>query len=299
MKTIHAVTLALAAASMAACAGGPAETPGRNASPESFESQAARMAERDPIEAFRLLRKGAGLEDAACALKFLSFAERREATLSQREYARLFIEKQLAAGALRGRAAELHHRLALSWNFLDPRSPAKVRENVEALARAGITDEMAASAVLHEMIRTTGARVDLEAARRKGRAARDLVQACDATPADDSAPMVQHGPSRAGVRAAGGPTVVMDVTAWAGGNDKLLQASGVLAFVVNAKSEPVFRGRNLWIRNAGDREVTYSVPAAGVQLRELGPGAEETVALEASEPVTSGIDLTVRYAWRR
>ncbi len=294
MRTMKAAALAWAAAvPMAACAGAPVAEP---RGPEPLEARAAR-AERDPIEAFRLYRKGAERGEGACAARLLLFADRKEATLSQREYARLFVEKVLASGAVpAGRAADLHHRLALSWNFLDPRRPSKVREHVEAMARAGMTDEMADSAVVREMIRTTGAQVDLAAARARGR--REVVRACDATPADAGLRMEQRGvPGPAAVRGPGPGAVELEVTAWGGGNDKLLQASGVLAFVVNGAGEPVFRGRHLWMRNGSDRAVTVSVPSAGVSHRELKPGAEETLALAGD--ATTGVDLSVRYAWRR
>jgi hypothetical protein len=308
MTTIRKTTLLLAAA-LAGCAtrGGGPEPVGAPAAP-SIEARALRMAERDPIEAFRLLRQGAEARDAECALRFLAFAERKESTQSQREYARLFLEKLLAGGPLGSRkagdrTAEAHHRLALSWHFLEPRNSAKVREHVEAMARVGMTDAMADSAIVREMIRSSGAAVDLAAARDRGRrrAAQDLVRACDATPADETGRMTQHAPAAARSDGAGPGTqsLEIEVTAWGGGNDKLLQAAGVLAFVVNGAGEPVFRGRRLWIRNGSPRAVAYAVPAAGAPLRELRPGSEETVELDRTEPETSGIDVVVRYAWKR
>jgi hypothetical protein len=269
---------------MSACA---ASAPSAEARRESYEARGARLAERDPIEAFRLWRRGAAERDAACAARLLAFADRKESTLSQREYARLFVEKLLAGGA--ADAAELHRKLALSWNFMDPRSPSKVREHLLGMARAGLTEEMASSAVLREMARATGAEIRWTAARR------DDVRACDATPADASLRMEQR--VAVAPRGPGASSVEMEVTAWGGGNDKLLQASGVLAFVTNAEGEPVFRGRHLWVRNGNERAVTVSVPGAGISNLEVKPGEETLLALAG--PAISGIDLTVRYAWKR
>lgn len=282
MTNMKLAILAAAAGALAACAGGPAVAP-----------PASRAAERDPIETFRLYRKGAEQRDGACALKLLAFADRKESTCSQREYARLFVERLLAGGGLPSNvAAGLHERLAVSWNFLEPRSPSKVRGHLEAMARAGMTEEMAGSTILREMARATGVEVRWTAARRED------VRACDATPADGGR-MEQRGmpAARPDVRGPGAASLELAATAWGGGNDRLLQASGVLAFVVNESGEPVFRGRHLWVRNGSDRAVTLTVPEAGVSHRELKPGAEEMLALHG--PATSGIDLSVRYAWKR
>ncbi len=254
MKSLAGVALALGTA---ACAGSRGEMmmAGPEARPEPREARAARVAGRDPIEAFRLYRKGAEQGDAACAAKFLAFADRKEGTQSQREYARLFVERLLAEGSLKESKAELHRQLALSWSFNAPRNPGKARRHAEATGKAGLAEELVREAGTKGVSGATGK--------------------------------------------AGGVSVMAEGTAWAGGNDRILEASGVLAFVVNEAGEPVFRGRRLWIRNGNERAVTVSVAAAGVAHRELAPGQEATVELSPGEDPTSGIDLQVRYCWRR
>ncbi len=255
---------------------------------EPLEAQAARVAARDPIEAFRLLRKGVENDEAGCAYRLLAFAERASSTRSQRAYARLFLEKQLAAGGLSGHAAELRFRLAVAWNFVEPRNLAMVRIHLEELARLGVTDRMANSALLREMVLLTG----VEMTRRGPSGAGELVRACDA--GDAGAVM---GQSRSpGIEAPGlaATSDAVSSTVWGGGNDRLLDATGVLAFLVNERGEPSFHGRSLWIRNGSGRTVIYSAPAADVLLRELGPGEEERVTLALRSSDTTGIDVSVR-----
>lgn len=289
-KAIWSLALLGLAGAAAGCAGGA--SPSEVAAAEPLEVQAARVAARDPIEAFRLLRKGVENDDVRCAFRLLAFAERQESTRSQRTYARLFLEKQLAAGGLRDQAAELRYRLALSWNFVEPRNLARVRTHLEALARLGVTDAMANSALLREMALLTG--VQMSPRGRSG--ADEPVLACDASSADGGAVMGQRVAPDLDDGAPATPAEAMGATVWGGGNDKLLDATGVLAFLVNDRGEPSFHGRNLWIRNASGRTVLYSVPGADVLLRELPPGEEERVALDARTTDTTGIEVTVRFA---
>src|SRR4029079_3182616 len=65
-----------------------------------------KMWDRDVLESLRLLRKGAALRDAECCRRYLAHAEAEPTSLSQRTYARLFVEGQLRTGPLRTRSGE-------------------------------------------------------------------------------------------------------------------------------------------------------------------------------------------------
>jgi hypothetical protein len=92
---------------------------------------------------------------------------------------------------------------------------------------------------------------------------------------------------------------ILEATAWGGGSDRLLFATGVLAFLVNERGEPSFRGRRLWIRNCGTAPVYASSSFTGHANHELAPGAEELWPVDPhfldENRNTTGIPLTVRF----
>jgi hypothetical protein len=262
------------------CAGGPAPTP--HESKEPYAYLAERAATRAPVEEFRLTLKRVHKEDPLFALRLLHTAERAEATYSQRVYARLLIEKKLAAGALREHAAELRRRLALSWHLIEPRSLIKAKANLEALAEVGMPSEMAQSKVLQDIAFLTGARLDPEA---QAAGSSRQISYEEKAPWASSILREQKGE--------------MEFTVWGGGCDRLLNETGVLAFLMNDLGEPMLYGRQLWIRNESSFMVVYSVPAADVVLRELRPGDEELIPLRADTKIATGIDLKIRSAYLR
>lgn len=56
--------------------------------------------DRDALESLRYLRKGAELRDSECCRQYLAHSESPAANLSQRVYARLFVEGLLRKGPL-------------------------------------------------------------------------------------------------------------------------------------------------------------------------------------------------------
>jgi hypothetical protein len=256
---------------------------GLGPSGEACEAVARALWDRDPIEALRLARKGAAAGDGECALLYLSLVESREASLSQRVLGRLFLEELAGRGPLRARSgrdarAELHYRLLAAWRAAEPRDPERARSNLEAFLRSAPPADLLRSALVAEAMRETPPRA--EAPTPGG--GDGWATGCDI---------------EISYREKDGRWSVLEVTAWAGGNDRLWQASGVLAFLVNDRGEPSMRGSALWIRNLGSRTVLYSVPESGCVLRELAPGQEELVPLRTAREVT-GVKLEVRFRAR-
>jgi len=248
---------------------------------EACRALSRKLLDRDPVEALRFLRRGAALRDAECCLEYLAFAESKEISASQRLYARIFLEGLLSQGPVlmpdgRDLTPELLYQLASAWRHGDPRDPDRARQNIEAFLRSGPPAHLARSPAVAQLIRELGARP--EAAPGGG------------------ASWMRERPTRVDSPALPDWATV-EATAWGGGNDRLWQASGVLAFVVNAEGEPSLRGRALWIRNCGRTPVYYTSMAAGRTHRELLPGREELVPLSFSaSEFTTGVPVSVRYA---
>lgn len=250
---------------------------------EACEAVARALWDRDPIEALRFARKGALGGDGECALLYLAFVESGQASLSQRVLGRLFLEDLAGRGPLRSRSgrdlrAQIHYGLLAAWRTQEPRDPERARANLEAFLRSSPPEELLRSALVLAAKREVPARPEPPALGGGSRWA-------TSRPVDIS------------YREDSGRWSVLEVTAWAGGNDRLWQAAGVLAFLVNDQGEPCLRGSALWMRNLGAHSVFYSLPEAGHILRELAPGQEEFVALHASRGGT-GVTLAVRFRAR-
>lgn len=256
---------------------------GSGPSGEACEAVARALWDRDPIEALRFARKGAAAGDGECALFYLSLVESREASLSQRVLGRLFLEELAGRGPLRARSgrdarAELHYRLLAAWRAAEPRDPERARSNLEAFLRSAPPAELLRSAMVTEAMRETPPRAE--------------------APAPGGGDGWATGrDTEISYRESGGRWSVLEVTAWAGGNDRLWQAAGVLAFLVNGRGEPAMRGSALWIRNLSGQAVVYSAPDAGRFHRELAPGQEELVPLPPGGE-TTGVTLKVRFRSR-
>jgi hypothetical protein len=249
---------------------------------EACEALARALVDRDPIEALRFARKGAAGGDGECALLYLSLVESREASLSQRVLGRLFLEDLAGRGPLRSRSgrdvrAELHYRLMAAWKTAEPRDPERVRSNLEAFLNSAPPADLRRSALVAEAMRETPPRAEPAPGGGDGWTVRRDVEIS-----------YRDEESRESI---------LEVTAWAGGNDRLWQAAGVLAFLVNDRGEPSMRGTALWIRNLSARPVVYSAPDAGRVHRELAPGQEELVPLVSGRNPT-GVTLTVRFRAR-
>lgn len=246
--------------------------------------------ERDVLESLRYLRRGAELRDAESCRQYLAHAETAQVNLSQRLYARLFIEGLLRKGAIVARSGEdirgeLYYQLCWAWRYTEPRSPAKAKQVLEALLESGAPAGQDRSAFIAQMIRETGVRPDAAARRQE-------IQLYAAESADDLKRWLQV--PLAGDRRETRDWAVADVNAWGGGSDRLFTGSNVLGFLVNAQGEPSFRGTHLWICNLGTSPVYVTSLAAGQSNRELLPGREEIFPLVSAEPAT-GIPLSVRF----
>ncbi|HXG60799.1 MAG TPA: hypothetical protein VNO22_05475 [Planctomycetota bacterium] len=249
---------------------------------EACEALAHALADRDPIEALRFARKGAAWGDGECALLYLSLVESRQASLSQRVLGRLFLEDLAARRALRSRSgrdvrAELHYRLMAAWRTAEPRDPERVRTNLDAFLRSSPPEDLRRSTLVAQAMRETPPQPEPAPGGGDGWAVRRDVEIS-----------YRDEESR---------ETLLEVTAWAGGNDRLWQAAGVLAFLVNDRGEPSMRGTALWIRNLSARTVIYSAPEAARVHRELAPGQEELVPLVPGRDAT-GVALTVRFRTR-
>lgn len=279
-SALHLPSMALALLAAGCAAGAPA--PARR-DDEPFVSRAARVPAYLPLERIRLLLKGVDHEEFACADRLLAMVERKEPTMSQRMYFRMSIEKVLDAGGLRDHASELRQRLALSWQFVEPQLPARVRTNLEALAELGWRPERENATLLLQMASMTGSRTD-RASRRSASG-------------DAAVGQISSDPGRQPwASTLDGLWEELQCGVWGGGNDLLLMSTGVLAFLVNQRGEPVHHGSHLWIRNESGQTVAYSVPVGDIFLRELPPGGEEMIAVLPSKRTTTEIALAIRSA---
>jgi hypothetical protein len=301
--------LAGSALSAAGCAAAPAEVRVQGiAVPASLietadagQAQACvslskKLWERDVLESLRYLRKGAELRDAECCRQYLAHAETAQVNISQRLYARLFIEGLLRKGPVLARGGEdirgeLYYQLCWAWRYTEPRCPAKAKQVLEAMLETGAAPDQAKSAFVAQLLRETGLHADAIGSRRQE------IQMYAGEQADASKRWLQV--PLAGERRETGDWAVTEANAWGGGSDRLFLGANVLAFLVNAQGEPSFRGSHLWICNLGTSSVDVTSLATGLSHRELSPGQEEvlplvTAAFEKSES-TTGIPLSVRH----
>lgn len=260
---------------------------------EACVSLSKKLWERDALESLRYLRKGAELRDAECCRQYLAHAETATVNLSQRLYARLFIEGLLRKGPVLAPGGEdirgeLYYQLCWAWRYTEPRCPEKAKQVLEAMLETGAAPDQAKSAFVAQMIRESG----LRASPRP-----QEIQMYAAEPAGGSKRWLQV--PLAGDRRETGDWAVTEANAWGGGSDRLFLGANVLAFLVNAQGEPSFRGSHLWICNLGTSPVDVTSLATGLSHRELAPGQEELLPLvgasfEKSES-TTGIPLSVRH----
>jgi hypothetical protein len=310
-NTLLVAALAGSALSAAGCSAAPAEvrvqgiavsaslieTAGSGADgrsqAEACISLSKKLWERDALESLRYLRKGAELRDADCCRQYLAHAESATVNLSQRLYARLFIEGLLRKGPVRARGGEdirgeLYYQLCWAWRYTEPRSPEKAKQVLEAMLEAGGAADQAKSAFVAQMIRESGLRA--------GPRPQDI-QMYAAEPAGEPKRWLQV--PLAGDRRETGDWAVTEANAWGGGSDRLFLGANVLAFLVNAQGEPSFRGSQLWICNLGTSPVYVTSLATGQSHRELAPGQEEVLPLVSSpfekNESTTGIPLSVRH----
>jgi len=286
-RAILALALAAPALSSVGCASAPAEVRLQGiAVPAALVDRAEKAAdarsqaeaclalskklwERDVLESLRYLRRAAELRDGEGCRQYLAHAESASVNLSQRVYARLFIERLLRKGALftssgEDLRGELYGQLCWAWRHTEPRSPAKAQQVQEAMADLG-----------------ANAGIQLYAGESADEMKRWL-----------QVPLMGDGPRT-------GEWARFDANAWGGGSDRLLLATNVLAFLVNSQGEPSFRGSHLWICNLGSTPVAVSSLAAGLSNHELHPGREEIAPLSGpdfeKDGSPTGIPLSVRY----
>ncbi|HEV3027776.1 MAG TPA: hypothetical protein VG457_09400 [Planctomycetota bacterium] len=255
---------------------------------------AEKLWDRDHLESLRLLRRGAELRDAECVRQYLIRSESASANLSQRVYARLYVEGLLRKGPIVATSGqdlrpELYTQLCWAWRFTEPRCPSKTRQILEAILDAGITPEQARSPFLTQLLQENG----LHAPRTTANVHDVALYAGESAEEGKSWMRV---PLSKGER---GDWTVADATAWGGGSDRLFVGTNVLAFLVNARGEPSFKGRALWIVNLGNSPAYLSSLAAGQANRELAPGHEELLpvsegSLERGDS-TTGVPLSVKY----
>ena len=275
----------------AGCAATPIESSTARSDSDQAQTclaQSKKLWERDVIESLRLLRRGAELRDAESCRQYLAHAETPSVNLSQRLYARLFIEGLLRKGPVLARGGEdirgeLYYQLCWAWRYTEPRSPAKVKQVLEALLESGPASDQTRSAFVAQMIRETGVRAD---------ARRQEIHLYAAENADDTKRWLQV--QAAGDRRESRDWSVSEANAWGGGTDRLFLGTNVLAFLVNDQGEPSFRGTRLWICNLSSSPVYVTSLATGQNNRELLPGREEVLPM-VSSGASTGIPLSVRY----
>ena len=283
--------------------GEKSEADGR-ASPERGQAEAClslseKLWDRDPLESLRLLRRGAGLRDVECCRRYLALAETDAVTLSQRVYARLYIEGQLRKGPLTSRGGDdvrgpLYYQLCWAWRHSKPGCLPKARQVLQAMLETSGAVPESGSAFIAQLREETGLRRDVA---RGGPGARQEVQLYAGESAESSrfwlqAPILPE-------RREPGDWMLQEANVWGGGSDRLLLATNVLALLVNERGEPAFRGSRLWICNLGTAPVYLTALGLRVSHRELVPGREEILGLAGSGPdgsaETTVIPLSVRY----
>jgi len=261
-------------------------------------SLSKKLWDRDVLESLRYLRRGAELRDADCCRQYLGHAESPAVNLSQRLYARLFIEGVLRKGPLVARSGEdirgeLYTQLCWAWRYTEPVSLAKTKQVLEAMFESGYAPMQAPSLFVADMIRETGLRAPRVSA---GSARREEIQFYAGENAEVSRRWM-NVPVGSESREPGS-WLVSEAGAWGGGTDRLFLSANVLAFLVNAQGEPSFRGDRLWICNLGASPVYLTSLPVGQNNRELLPGREEVLPLaHGAEKVESAtcIPLTVRH----
>jgi len=276
-----------------------AETRSEDASQaEACLSLSKKLWDRDALESLRYLRRGAELRDADCCREYLGRAESAEVNLSQRLYARLFVEGLLRGGPVRTRQGEdirgeLYAQLSWAWRYTEPVCLPKAKQVLGAMTESGLVPTKAPPAFLADMLRETGLSAGGRPAAGGGR---EEIRLYAGESAEDSKQWMRVP------RGSGAPEtsswLVSEAGPWGGGTDRLWLSANVLAFLVNAQGEPSFRGDRLWVCNLGASPVYLTSPSVGQQNRELLPGREEILPLargtEKSESVTS-IPLWVRH----
>jgi hypothetical protein len=312
-RSLPAATLMGLAWLSLGCASGPAEVRiqgipvlacwidrAETRSEDSGQAQAClslskKLWDRDVLESLRYLRRGAELRDADCCRQYLGHAESSAVNLSQRLYARLFVEGLLRKGPLVTRngediRGELYTQLCCAWRYTEPVSLSKTRQVLEAMFESGVK---ASSPFLADMIRETGLRAD---GPSSGSARREEIQLYAGESAEDSRRWMRV-PASPDFRETG-TWIVSEAGAWGGGTDRLFLSANVLAFLVNAQGEPSFRGDRLWICNLGASPIYLTSLSVGQNNRELAPGREEILPLTQgagkAESATC-IPLTVRH----
>jgi hypothetical protein len=247
--------------------------------------------ERDRLESLRFLRRGAELRDAECCREYLLRSESASANVSQRIYARLYLEGLLRKGPLTGADGrdarpELYALLCGAWRSTEPRCPAKARQVLESLADGGLSPEQARLPFVLHMMNELGIRP----------VKRLDVQMYSGEGADDAKSWMRVELSEG--RNTGDWTMA-EASAWGGGSDRLVLGANVLAFLVNDKGEPSFRGRNLWICNLGSSPAFLTSLATCQNNRELTPGRPETFPVGCSGldrgDCTTGVPLSIQY----
>jgi hypothetical protein len=286
-RAILALALAASALVTAGCASAPAEVrvqgiavpaslveaAQKGADPrsqaEACLSLSKKLWERDVLESLRYLRRAAELRDGEGCRQYLAHAETASVNLSQRVYARLFIEGLLRKGAILTRSGEdlrgeLYRQLSWAWSHTEPRSPGKAKQVQDSMAELGATSG-----------------IQLYAGESADEMKRWL-----------QVPLAGDGPRT-------GDWAVFQANAWGGGSDRLLLGTNVLAFLVNSQGEPSFRGTHLWICNLGSTPVIVTSLATGLSNRELDPGREEMAPLSGADfekdGSPTGIPVSVRY----
>jgi len=252
--------------------------------------------DRDSMEALRYLHRGTALRDAECCRQYLARAEDPSLNQSKRAYARLFLERVLRQGPILTSGGqdvriELYEQLWLAWRYAEPRSAGKAAQVLESLLelgwKPGVT--MPSPSVPHLQERGSGTRVPAAAVRD--------VQLCAGETAEEPRRWLRV-PSTRQVRAIG-DWVITEANAWGGGSERLFLGADVLAFLVNERGEPSFRGTRLWVCNLGDTPVYLTSVLLGLGNRELAPGREDLVSIPSdgllkSAPVTE-VPLRVRH----
>ncbi|HVR87531.1 MAG TPA: hypothetical protein VMU54_24610 [Planctomycetota bacterium] len=255
---------------------------------------AEKLWDRDRLESLRLLRRGAELRDAECVRQYLIRSESASANISQRVYARLYVEGLLRKGPIltpsgQDLRPDLYTQLCWAWRYTEPCCPSKTRQVLDAILDGGLTPEQARSPFLTQLLQENGLRAPRATANVHE------VALCAGESADEGKSWMRvplHGGGR-------GDWTVAEATAWGGGSDRLFVGTNVLAFLVNARGEPSFKGRALWIVNLGNSPAYLSSLAAGQANRELAPGHEELLpvsecSLERGD-CTTGVPLSVKH----
>ena len=178
--------------------------------------------DRDVLESLRYLHKGVLLRDPECFRQYLAYAQTPSLNLSQRVYARLFVEKLLRQAPvvtskgedIRG---ELYYQLCWAWRYTEPRCPAKVKQVLQSMLEHGAAPAQENSPFIAQLIRETGLR--REAIARKSPPVHDI-RLYAADHAEENRAWLRVPLN--GDRREGGDWVVSEANAWGGGSDRLL-----------------------------------------------------------------------------